>query len=70
MDPKNLGKEEPGFWSRLMGDSSNPQAAVRYRIAVKGTGDKSLVAVLTSAGTADVGENGQRIASLLANELR
>ena len=70
VDPKNLGKEEPGFWSRLMGDTSNPQAAVRYRIAVKGTGDKSLVAVLTSAGTADVGENGQRIASLLANELR
>ena len=70
VDPKNAGKEDPGFWSRLMGDTTNPQVAIRYRIAVKGTGDKSVVAVLTSAGAADVGENGQRIASLLANELR
>ena len=70
VDPKNAGKEEPGFWARLLGDSSNPQAAIRYRIAVKGSGDKTLVAVLTSAGAADVGENGQRIASLLVNELR
>jgi len=70
VDPKNAGKEEPGFWARLLGDKTNPQAAIRYRIAVKGSGDKSVVAVLTSAGAADVGENGQRIASLLANELR
>ena len=34
VDPKNAGKEEPGFWARLLGDSSNPQAAIRYRIAV------------------------------------
>ena len=70
VDPKNLGKEEPGFWSRLMGDTANPQAAVRYRIAVKSSGEKTMVAVLTSAGATDVGDNGQRIASLLANELR
>ncbi|MCY7316523.1 MAG: outer membrane protein assembly factor BamC [Rubrivivax sp.] len=70
VDPRNVGKEEPGFWSRLFGDTSNPQAALRYRIAVKGSGDKTTVAVLTSAGATDVGENGLRIASLLANELR
>ena len=49
IDPKNAGKDEPGFWARLLGASSNPQAAIRYRIAVKGSGDKTLVAVLTSA---------------------
>ncbi len=70
VDPKSVGKEEPGFWARLLGDTNNPLAAVRYRIAVKGNGDKSVVAVLTSAGAADVGENGQRIASALVNELR
>ena len=68
--PKNASKDEPGFWARLLGASSHPQAAIRYRIAVKGSGDKTLVAVLSSAGAADVGENGQRIASLLVNELR
>ena len=70
VDPKSVGKEEPGFWARLMGDSTNPLAAVRYRIAVKGNGDKSVVAVLTSAGAAEVGENGQRIATALVTELR
>ena len=70
VDPKSVGKEEPGFWSRLMGDKTNSLAAVRYRIAVKGNGDKSVLAVLTSAGGADVGENGQRITALLVNELR
>ena len=70
VDPRNVGKEEPGFWGRLFGDTRNPQAAVRYRIAVKGQGEKSTLAVLTSAGASDVGENGQRIASLLVNELR
>ena len=70
VDPKSAGKEEPGFWARLMGDSTNPLAAVRYRIAVKGNGDKSVLAVLTSAGAVEVGENGQRIAAMLVNELR
>ncbi len=72
VDPRNAGKEGPGFWARLMGDTTDPQAAVRYRIAVKGldgTG-KSAVVVLTSAGAAESGENGQRIATLLLNELR
>ena len=69
VDPKSAGKEEPGFWSRLMGES-NPLAAIRYRIVVKASGDKTVVAVLTSAGATDVGENGQRIATALIAELR
>lgn len=69
VDPKSAGKEEPGFWSRLMGES-NPFVAVRYRIVVKAAGEKTVVAVLTSAGATDVGENGQRIATALIAELR
>jgi outer membrane protein assembly factor BamC len=69
VDPKSAGKEEPGFWSRLMGET-NPFVAVRYRIVVKAAGEKTLVAVLTSAGATDVGENGQRIATALIAELR
>ncbi|WP_236580637.1 outer membrane protein assembly factor BamC [Rubrivivax sp. A210] len=70
VDPKAAGKEEPGWWARLFGDSSNPQAAVRYRIAVKGQGEKTAVTVLTSAGGADSGENGRNIAAALVTELR
>jgi outer membrane protein assembly factor BamC len=70
VDPKSAGKDEPGFFSKLFGDGSNPQAAVRYRVALKANGDKTTATVQTSSGGADVGENGQRIAALLVNELK
>ena len=70
VDPKYAGQEGPGFWAKLFGNSSNPQAAVRYRVAVKGAEAKSTVSVLTSAGANDVGENGQRIVAALLRELR
>jgi outer membrane protein assembly factor BamC len=72
VDPRNAGKEGPGFWSRLFGDTTDPQAALRYRVVVKaidGT-QKSVLAVLTSAGAVESGENGQRIAALLLGELK
>ncbi len=70
IDPKSAGKEEPGFWARLFGDTSNPQAAVRYRVALKGNGNKTDVTVQSSSGGAEVGENGRRIAALLVSELK
>jgi outer membrane protein assembly factor BamC len=70
VDPKNAGKDEPGWWARLFGDGSNPQAAVRYRVALKAAGDKTTATVQTSSGGAEVGENGQRIAALLITELK
>jgi len=69
IDPKNADKEEPGFFSRLFG-GKDTRGPLRYRISVKGSGDKTVVSVLTSAGNADVGENGQRIVGQLINELR
>jgi outer membrane protein assembly factor BamC len=70
VDPKYAGQEEPGYWARLFGNTSTPQAPVRYRVAVKGADGKSTVSVQTSAGGPDVGENGQRIVALLLKELR
>ena len=70
VDPKSAGKDEPNFFAKLLGDGSNPQAAVRYRIALKANGNKTAVSVLTSAGAADSGENGKNIAALLIKELR
>jgi outer membrane protein assembly factor BamC len=69
VDPKSAGKEEPGWWGRLMGETAS-QVAVRYRVALKASGSKTLINVLTSAGGTDVGENGQRIATQLVNDLR
>ena len=70
VDPKSAGKEEPGFFAKLFGDASNPQAPVRYRIAVKGSGEKTVVSVLSSGGAPEAGENGERIIGLLAREMR
>lgn len=70
VDPKTAGQEEPGFWARMFGDTSNPQAPVRYRVALQGDERKTTVSVLTSAGGTDVGENGRRIAERLAADLR
>jgi outer membrane protein assembly factor BamC len=70
VDPKAAGKDEPGFWARLFGNTSNPQAAVRYRLALRPAGNKTTVSVQSSSGGTDVGENGQRIATLLVNELK
>jgi outer membrane protein assembly factor BamC len=69
VDPKSAGKEEPGFWSRLMGET-NTQAPVRYRIAVKTVDGKTTVSVLSSAGAAETSENSKRIANQLLAELR
>jgi len=69
-DPKYAGQEGPSFWARMLGNTSNPQAPVRYRVALKTEGGKTRVSVLTSAGEPDVGENGQRIVRALVNELR
>ena len=69
VDPKSAGKEEPGFWSRLMGET-NTQAPVRYRVAVKTADGKTTVSVLSSAGAAETSENSKRIANQLLAELR
>jgi outer membrane protein assembly factor BamC len=70
INPENAGKEEPGWWARLFGDRSNPQAAVRYRIQVQGGAERTTISVLTSAGTPEAGDDGKRIVGVLVGELR
>jgi outer membrane protein assembly factor BamC len=70
VDPNNVGKDEPGWFARMFGDKSNPQAALRYRIQLKASGTKTLLSVQDASGNADTGENAQRIVGLLTSELR
>ena len=69
VDPKFAGKEDPSWFDKLTGKGDAAQA-VRYRIAVKANGDKTVVAILTSSGAVEVGENGKKIAAQLSTELR
>jgi outer membrane protein assembly factor BamC len=71
VDPKRAGKEEPGFLNRMLNfgkdDSSGP---AKYRVTVKGDGERSTVTVLTSAGAPENGEAGKQIITLLVEDLK
>lgn len=68
IDPRLAG-QEPGFFDRLFRGAS-AQAPVRYRIVLSAAGDKTRVAVQTSAGEPETGENAQRIVAQLGEALR
>ncbi|MBZ8139208.1 hypothetical protein CLD22_04740 [Rubrivivax gelatinosus] len=71
IDPKDIGKEEPGFFSKLFGGSKDAPAGLqRYRVAVKADGDKTRVSVQPASGTGSAGAAGEHIAGILATELR
>ena len=74
IDPKFAGKEEPGFFSKLFsfGDKKDdPGSPTRYRVVVKASGERSsMVSVLTGTGVPENGDAGQRITSLLLEDLK
>jgi outer membrane protein assembly factor BamC len=71
VDPKLAGRDEPGFFSRLFGlDDKNAANLQRYRIALKRAGEKTQVVVQNSQGSPETGETGQRIVTLLVDELK
>ncbi len=69
-DPRFAGKEEPGFFSKLFGSATPEGGPTRYRVNVKGDGERTVVSVLNAQGVAEAGEAGQRIVSLLLEDLR
>ncbi len=69
VDPAQAGKEEPGFFAKLLG-SSKVEGPSRYRVSVKSQGDKSTVEVLNSQGGPENGAAGKRIVSLLVDDLK
>ena len=72
VDPALAGKEEPGFLSRLFGGGNkDPNAGLaRYRVAVKGEGERSTVTVLNAQGGPENSDAGKRIVALLVEDLR
>jgi outer membrane protein assembly factor BamC len=72
VDPSQAGKDEPGFLSRMFsfGKKDDKAAPVRYRVAVKGDGDRSTVTVLNAQGQPENGEAGKRIVGLLVEDLK
>jgi outer membrane protein assembly factor BamC len=70
VDPKNAATAaEQGFFSKLF-NKSDAGAPVRLRIAVKGEGEKTNVTVQNSQGSPEASDVGQRIVSLLVDDLK
>lgn len=73
VDPKKAATNaEPGFFAKLFnfGKSNDGAAPVRYRIAVKGEGDRTSVTVQNTQGAPENSEVGQRIVALLVDDLK
>ena len=72
--PQQPGKtEERGFFSRLFGLEDKKEGGdkpVRYRIAVEGQADRTLVRVQDQQGAPETGPTAQRILELLVADLR
>ena len=72
VDPSTAGQDaSPGFFAKLFGAKTDTSAAaVKYQVALKSDGTKTLVSVLDAQGAPDAGENSQRIVATLAEELK
>ncbi|MEP7099194.1 MAG: outer membrane protein assembly factor BamC, partial [Burkholderiales bacterium] len=74
IDPKFAGKDEPNLFSKLfsfMGKKDDGTGGpARYRVTVKGDGDRSTVTVLNGAGAPENGDAGKRITTLLLEDLK
>ena len=70
VDPKPATKAEPGMLNRMFGTTPTPPPATRLRIAVKGDGDKSVVAVLDDKGAPETSAIGEQIVAVLVQDLK
>jgi outer membrane protein assembly factor BamC len=65
-----INAKEPGFFSKLFGASKTEAATERYRVSVRSEDNKTTVAVLDSKGQPDGSAAAQRIAKVLADDLK
>ena len=74
VDPKFAGKDEPSLFAKALGFFGKKEDAsggpARYRVTVKGDGDRSTVTVLNGAGAPENGDAGKRITTLLLEDLK
>ena len=70
VDPANVGREEPGFFAKLFGLDKKDGGPAKYRVSVKGAGERSVVSVLDNKGAPENSAAGKRIAATLLEELK
>ena len=68
--PVGTDVQQPGFLSRLLGNSDKASEALKYQIAVRTTGTTTLVSVLDAKGNAINSETAQRIVKVVSDDLK
>ncbi|OYT93583.1 MAG: hypothetical protein CFE43_02340 [Burkholderiales bacterium PBB3] len=68
--PVGTDVQQPGFFSKLFGNSDKASEALKYQIAVRTTGTTTLVSVLDGKGNATNSETAQRIVKVVADDLK
>jgi outer membrane protein assembly factor BamC len=62
---------EPGFFGKLFGGASVKSAeATKFQIAVKSQGENTVVSVLDSKGAPESSASAQRIAKVIADDIK
>jgi outer membrane protein assembly factor BamC len=69
VDP-TIDKSEPGFFSKLFGNTAKVGTPQKFRIVVKGQGESTTVSVLNANGEPESSDNGQRILKVLVDDLK
>jgi len=72
IDPALAGREEPSLFAKLFsfGKKDGLDGPAKYRVLVKGDGERSTVSVLNNQGAPENGEAGKRITSMLLDDLK
>jgi outer membrane protein assembly factor BamC len=65
----NPDKKEQGFLGRLF-SREKAEAPLKYRIALKGEGERTTVSVLNASGAPETSANAQRIVQVIADDLK
>jgi len=63
-------KTEPGFLGKLFGPSKTDNTPQKFRVSVVSLGDRTLVSVQNADGSAASADDAQRIAGVLAEDLK
>ena len=66
----NANKAEPGFFSKLFGNTPGSNAPLKYRIVVRSQNDASVVSVQNATGAPDTSANAQRIVNVIVEDLK
>ncbi len=70
VDPKQAGKDEPNFFTKLFSSGKDGARPQRVRVLVKANGAKTAVSVQTADGNPDNSEQARTIIGKLIDEMR